>query len=73
MCDPGVRMLMLRAGLRAPRTAESHVAAGCAGRGGRAARLGWVTALPLPGFGRLLAQNSALCRPLGDAEEGRAS
>lgn len=40
MCDPGVQMLMLRAGLRAPRTAESHVAAGCAGRGGRAARLG---------------------------------
>lgn len=41
MCDPGVRMLMLRAALRAlRRTAESRVAAGCAGRGGRFARPG---------------------------------
>lgn len=45
MCDPGVRLLTLRAGLRAPgRTAESRVAAGCAGRGGRVAkpRDGWL-------------------------------
>lgn len=45
MCDPGERLLTLRAGLRAPgRTAESRVAAGCAGRGGRVAkpRDGWL-------------------------------